>query len=248
MALHPELQWLSESKFIRATHGVITNARAGSPGCYGARRIGRSPRPGRNGAPEGKLFTAEEKQLDIFQRPRRTRRSKSTPITREDVFGAITEEDMRGFTYTEHPDNVALALRVCRRALGIAREVALRGMWKANPDRPGAMTEHELLFFGRNIISLNGFAANDRGIHPKKSGPCPSIGIPRRGRRIALFSTVAPIGPSVPCNWGRDCVRWPPPDRIVLMGTGTYLFARGRGYPAGMDPAKFIFAEGPPGG
>ena len=28
MALQPELHWLTESKFVRATHGVITNARA----------------------------------------------------------------------------------------------------------------------------------------------------------------------------------------------------------------------------
>ena len=28
MALQPELHWLSERKLVRATHGVITNARA----------------------------------------------------------------------------------------------------------------------------------------------------------------------------------------------------------------------------
>ena len=66
MALQPELQWLSESKLIRATHGVITNARPDHLDVMGPADsdvawalCGMVP-------PGGKLFTAERKLLPIL--------------------------------------------------------------------------------------------------------------------------------------------------------------------------------------
>ena len=76
-----------------------------------------------------------------------------------DQIDAVTQDELRNFSYIEHAENVALALRVCE-DLGISREVALRGMWKARPD-PGVLAAYELQFFGRRIVFVNAFAAND---------------------------------------------------------------------------------------
>ncbi|MEM8963876.1 MAG: hypothetical protein AAGD38_20500, partial [Acidobacteriota bacterium] len=64
-----------------------------------------------------------------------------------------------GFSYIEHRDNVALALAVCAE-LGVKREVALRGMWRAIPD-PGVLTRSMVEHQGRVATLFNAFAAND---------------------------------------------------------------------------------------
>ena len=75
---------------------------------------------------------------------------------------------------------MALALRVCD-DLGVERGVALQGMWAAKPD-PGAMTAHEMDFFGRRINFVNGFAAND----PESTERIWNMALERyRGRRAA---------------------------------------------------------------
>jgi hypothetical protein len=66
MALQPSLQWLSEWRFVRATHGVITNARPDHLDVMGptetdvARALAGMVPPGQ------KLFTAERDHLGIF--------------------------------------------------------------------------------------------------------------------------------------------------------------------------------------
>lgn len=74
---------------------------------------------------------------------------------------AISTEDLAGFPYVEHAENVALALRMCAISeMTIDRQIALRGMWSAMPD-PGVMSTCEIAFFGRKVIFVNGFAANE---------------------------------------------------------------------------------------
>ena len=68
-------------------------------------------------------------------------------------------DSMHGFGYVEHEENVATALAVTRK-MGIADDVALRGMYKAIPDA-GACTRWQLQHNGRDIEFLNVFAAND---------------------------------------------------------------------------------------
>jgi poly-gamma-glutamate synthase PgsB/CapB len=158
-------------------------------------------------------------------------------VTAADIT-AVGAEEMAGFRYTEHPDNVALALRVCV-DLGVDRATALRGMWKANPD-PGALTEHELQFFGRRIVFINGFAANDP-VSTEKIWNMALKRYPEVERRVAIFNCRADR-PDRSIQLGRECVRWSPPDHIVLMGTGTYLFARAA-VAAGLDATRLVFAE-----
>ena len=149
MALQPQLQSLSELRLLRATHGVITNARADHLDVMGpdeqdvARAlVGMVP-------VAGKLFTTEQRHLDILRQAAADRGSDIVCVGAADV-AAVTASDMAGFSYVEHEDNVALALNVCT-DLGVHRETALRGMWRAQPD-PGVMSTHEISFFGRRIF------------------------------------------------------------------------------------------------
>ncbi|MEZ5302918.1 MAG: poly-gamma-glutamate synthase PgsB [Verrucomicrobiales bacterium] len=158
MALRPRFQWLCEEKLINATHAVITNARADHLDVMGPGEedvawalCGMVP-------PGGKLFTAERRHLGILQQACDDRGCELIATTEAEV-AAVTPEEIDSFSYMEHAENIALALRVCAE-FGVDRGTAIAGMHAAVPD-PGAMTAHELDFFGRRIYFVNGFAAND---------------------------------------------------------------------------------------
>ena len=237
MALRPYLQWLSEWQLVRATCGVITNARAdhldvmgpGEPDVAKA-LAGMTPRGGR-------LFTADRRHLDVLRRAAADRGSELIAIGEGEV-AAVTSEDLAGFAHVEHAENVALALRVCQ-SLGVGRATALRGMWKARPD-PGALTAHEIEFFGRRIVFVNGFAAND----PESTGRIWELALSKFAdvqKRIALFNCRADR-PDRSRQLAQACVDWTIADHYVLIGTGTYLFARAA-IAAGLDGQKILFAE-----
>ncbi len=140
MALQPALQSLCELKLVQATHGVITNARADhldvmGPDVEDVARALAGTVPVR-----GKLFTAEQKHLGPLRTAARDRECQVICIDDDDV-ASVSWDELERFPYVEHPDNVALALRVCG-DLGIDRETALRGMWEAQPD-PGVMTVYQ---------------------------------------------------------------------------------------------------------
>lgn len=237
MALIPALQWLSESKLVRATHGVITNARADHLDVMGpgetdvAKALcGMVPRG-------GKLFTAERRHLDIFKAACEDRGTELIAVTEEEV-NAITPLDLAGFSYVEHAENLALALKVCA-DVGVKRSDALQGMWKASPD-PGAMTAHEMDFFGRRINFVNGFAAND----PESTLRIWKMALERYAdvdRRIAIFNCRGDR-PDRSKQLGEVIADWPEADYYMLIGSGTYIFARAA-TKRGLNPLKLIFAE-----
>jgi poly-gamma-glutamate synthase PgsB/CapB len=237
MALLPHLQWLSESKMVRATHGVITNARADHLDVMG---------PGETDVAwalcgmvplNGKLFTCERRHLGILQEAAADRRTELVGVTEEEV-EAIKAEDMSGFLYVEHRENVALALKVLM-DIGMDRESAIKGMWTAAPD-PGAMKDFQLQFFGRKMIFINGFAAND----PESTGRLWHMSIdnyPDHDKRVAIFNCRADR-PDRSLQLAEACVSWKLADSYVLMGTGTYIFAK-KFASMGVDSAKLVFAE-----
>lgn len=237
MALQPSLQWLSEWRFVRATHGVITNARPDHLDVMGptetdvARALAGMIPPGQ------KLFTAERDHLGIFADACADRQCTLIPIGEAEV-AAISEADLAGFAYKEHPDNLALALAVCA-DLGVDRQVALDGMWAAIPD-PGAMTEHVVRFFGRHIIFVNGFAANDpestRYIWEQTIKRHPEV-----TKTVAVFNCRADRADRSR-QLGEDYVQWVQADHVVLMGTGTYVFARAA-VAAGVPTSRFVTVE-----
>ena len=237
MALTPNLQWLCESRLIRATHGVITNAREDHLDVMGPSEddvalalCGMTPIG-------GKLFTGERRHLDSIARAARDRGSQLVAISDDDV-SAVTPGDMARFSYIEHAENVALALAVCIE-IGVERSLALGGMWKAAPD-PGAMTDHVVDFFGRKMYFVNGFAAND----PESTQRIWRMAIeryPQAERRIALFNCRADRADRSQ-QLGSACAAWPGADHYVLIGSGTYIFARAAD-DAGLDMQRVVFAE-----
>ncbi len=237
MALQPELQWLCEGKFVKATHGVITNARPDHLEVMGPDEVDVAQALAAMTPRGGKLFTAERKHLPVLAAAARDRQSELVAVSEEES-ARVSAEELAGFSYTEHADNVALALRVCE-DLGVPRDVALKGMWQGAPD-PGVLTEHELAFFGRRIVFVNGFAAND----PVSTELIWNLALARHPdveRRIAVFNCRADR-PDRSLQLGKACVSWQPPDHVVLMGTGTYLFARAA-VQVGLDSTKLVFVE-----
>ena len=240
MALQPKLQSLTELKFVHATHGVITNARPDHLDVMGPSErdvmlaiVGTTPR-------NGILYTAELDYLDDFYRVCEDRGSKLIVAGKEDE-QAITDRDMAGFKYVEHKENVALVLKLCA-DLGIPKETALAGMWNCRPD-PGAMSEYVIDFFGRNIVFVNGFAAND----PESSERIWEMAVHKHSgfsRKIMVINSRGDR-PDRSKQLAEVLRNWTEADKYVLMGTGVYLLLK-TAVSKGMDPSKFLYAEGMP--
>lgn len=238
MALQPRLQWLSERKLVRATHGVVTNAREDHLDVMGPGELDVALALASMTPVGKKMLTTETRNLEIFRGAARDRGTKLVEVPRADV-AAVSAEEMDGFSYDEHPDNVALVLALCRE-LGVDRETALRGMCKASPDE-GAMRSYEVDFFGRRLCFINGFAAND----PESTATIWKLALkkhPEVEKRIAVFN----------CRGDRQqrsqqlaeaYATWPQGDGVLLMGSGTFVFARGA-TKRGCDPTRFAYAEG----
>lgn len=240
MAVQPSLQALSEEKFVQASHGVITNARADHLDVMGPTEADVAMALAATTPVGGVLYTAERRHLDVFKMATADRRSTLVAIEQEDV-DAVTEEELSGFSYIEHAENVALALAVCT-DLGVDRATALRGMCEAKPD-PGALTAYELNFFGRRIVFVNAFAAND----PESTERIVEM-VTRQfsdcGPRVILVNCRADrpdrsrqLGESAP-GWASS-----EEDHYVLIGTGTYIFAK-HATEQGLGPGRVTYAEG----
>lgn len=237
MALQPYLQWLSESKIINATHAVISNARPDHLDIMGPTEEDVAKALCGMVPIKGKLFTCEKKNLKIIQDVCAERKTECLAISDEEI-QAITSQELKGFSYIEHPDNVALALKVCE-SLGMDKKTALRGMHKAEPD-PGALTDCEVEFFGRHLFFVNGFAAND----PESTEMIWNMSLAKFShvqKRIAIFNCRIDR-PDRSLALGQAFVHWPNADCVVLMGSGTYLLAKAA-VEAGYDYSKIFYAD-----
>jgi poly-gamma-glutamate synthase PgsB/CapB len=101
------------------------------------------------------LFTAENQTTDQLEKISK----KQNTIVHYTDGDSVSDEEMKGFNYIEHKENVALALSVCEH-LGIDRNTALQGMYKANPDA-GVLKLSKVYAYGKAINFYNAFAAND---------------------------------------------------------------------------------------
>jgi gamma-polyglutamate synthase len=237
MAVQPQLQWFSESTLVKSTHGVITNAREDHLDVMGPGESDVAMALAGSTPIKGKLFTAEEKYLNVFKNAGADRETDVIGVTRAEI-EEVTDEEMGMFPYVEHKENVGLALRVCRE-LGVERTVALRGMWQAPPD-PGAMTISHVRFFGRDLHFVNAFAAND----PQSTEFLWNMVIekfPGLKRRIAIFNCRSDRAKRSE-QLGKACAAWQGADFYLLMGTGTYFFSKAA-IAAGIPEAKLVFAE-----
>lgn len=155
MGVQPQLQDILENKFIKSHVGVITNVREDHLDEMGPTLDLVAASLSNTIPKNGKLFTAEEKYLPIIEARAKMR---NTHVVKTDP-AVITDEDMRGFSYIEHKDNVALALAVCE-SFGVKRADAIRGMQQAIPD-PGVLRRFKIDTQGKSIEFVNAFAAND---------------------------------------------------------------------------------------
>jgi poly-gamma-glutamate synthase PgsB/CapB len=220
MALQPALQSLCELKIVKATHGVITNVRADHLDVMGptttdvARALAGTVPAG------GRLFTAEQRHLGVLLQAAQDRRAEVIAVDDDDV-AAVSWDELEQFPYVEHPDNVALALRVCQ-DLGVERQTALAGMWRAQPD-PGVMTVYRAGQRGHSVVFINGFAAND----PDSTGKIWEMVLQRYGerrKRVAVVNCRADRADRSR-QLAEACLTWTPADHYVVVGTATRLFA-----------------------
>ncbi len=155
MALEPQYQWITENKMIHATLGVITNVRLDHVDVMGHTLPEIASALGNTIPKNEHFFTAENDNPELLTKIAKQKKSNyhiSNPKT-------IGFEEMQGFSYIEHRDNVALALDICNH-LGVDKETALRGMYNAIPDE-GSLTKFRINSFGKTLTFFNAFAAND---------------------------------------------------------------------------------------
>ncbi len=125
MALQPQLQSFCELHLLKSTHGVITNARADHLEVMGPSEADVALALCGTTPPRAKLFTAEGKHLGFFESACADRETRLVRVTPEEI-SSIRDDEMEKFSYVEHKENVALALRVCS-DVGLDRDTALRG-------------------------------------------------------------------------------------------------------------------------
>ena len=155
MAVQPQYQWISEQQMVKSHIGVITNARPDHLEEMGPTlddvRLSLA-----NTIPfNGKMIVGEN---DMVETIASVAKSRNTDLNASDEF-TVLEEDMKDFTYLEHPQNVAVALDVCVEA-GVDKKIALEGMKKVKPDL-GALVVQKLDFGNGPILFINSMAAND---------------------------------------------------------------------------------------
>jgi len=155
MAIQPQYQWITEKQMIHATLGVITNVRLDHMDVMGYTLPEIAESLARTIPKNQKLFTAEYEVSDILKK---SADKKNCKMIVSDP-GTVSDEEMEGFSYIEHRENISLALAVCEH-LEVQRDVALSGMYKAIPDE-GALMHHKVEAFNKVINFYNAFAAND---------------------------------------------------------------------------------------
>jgi len=152
MAIHPELQWVSEHRMVRSTIGVITNVREDHQEVLGFDH-GRAARALAATIPvRGLLVMGEAVDEPLFRETARRRGTRVEVVDR--CADAWTSPDR-----LEPAENVEVALRVCE-AVGVSRERALAGMKAAIPDAGALRVLPSRLGMAR-ITFINAFSLND---------------------------------------------------------------------------------------
>ncbi|MBT3207741.1 MAG: poly-gamma-glutamate synthase PgsB [Bacteroidetes bacterium] len=155
MALQPQFQSITENQMIHANVGVMTNVRLDHVDIMGHTLSEIAETLGRTIPKNESFFSSENVIPHTLKEIADKRNSKSFFIETK----TVSPDEMQGFSYIEHRDNVALALSVCQH-LKIDRETALKGMYEAVPDA-GALRCHQVEAFKKQLFFYNAFAAND---------------------------------------------------------------------------------------
>ena len=155
MGLQPHLQDLLERQFIRSNIGVVTNIRPDHLDVMGPTMYEIADSISTTVPRAGHLFITDNKYINIF-RQRADKLKTEIHIVSDN---GITDTEIRGFSYLEQKENVAVALSVCSH-FGVSREAAIKGMQRIEPD-PGVLRRYHLIVQGKSLEFVNAFAAND---------------------------------------------------------------------------------------
>jgi poly-gamma-glutamate synthase PgsB/CapB len=223
MALQPRFQSLTEIHMVRATHGVITNARRDHLDVMGPTGYDVALALAGSTPVRARLFTGEREYIEVFAAAAADRGSSLHQVSVADV-ESVTDEMLAPFKYREHAENVALALNLCAE-LGVPRETALAGMAQLEPE-PGATQVCKLNYHSRELLFVNAFAANDpestRRIWEKVVARYPA----EAGyRRIAVMNCRADR-PHRSYEMAIAAAQWSRTDYFIVIGSGTIIFLR----------------------
>ena len=155
MAVNPQYQWVSEQCIVQSTLGVITNVRPDHLDEMGTtnKEIAYSLS---NTIPfNSKIITAEYSTIE----PLKEVSEKRNSIIEQSDVNDIDKSYLNKFPFIEHPENIALALKVCL-AIGVSRDDALNGMLNTIPD-PGSLFIWNIKNNKNRCKFISGFAAND---------------------------------------------------------------------------------------
>lgn len=200
MAVRPLYQQYSQDFMVRSDITIITNVREDHQEEMGetVEEIADSLAVT---IPQGGVLVTSEERDDLRKRLRDHATARESEFVYADP-RAVLDEDMRAFDHIQFKENVAVGLAVAR-LLGIPRERALAGMWKAVPDI-GAVRLGMYDIGGKQVLWVPMFAANDResviltfrSLRPTFPPGATVIGILNnrtdRGRRAELFADMVP--------------------------------------------------------
>ncbi len=241
MALNPKYQAVTEDVMIRSSIGVITNARPDHLDVMGPTVVHVAMALSATIPKKGTLITAETSPglLAIFKKVCEKRGAELIVTNPTDE--GITDEMMRGFSYVEHPDNVAVALRTCI-AAGVDAQKALDGMFLVEPD-VGALRILRLAFWAKEIDFVNAFAANDPdstfSIWQQVLNLCKNS-----EHRIVILNCRSDR-PNRSTQLGAILSRLDHLDLVLFTGTGTRL-AMDKALAQGLHPEKMLNLEHAP--
>lgn len=238
MALQPHFQAITELQMVRSTHGVITNARADHLDVMGPTAHDVALALAGTTPVDASIFTTERDHLEVLREAAQDRGSTLHEVS-EDEIANIDEADVARFRYAEHRENIALALRVCE-ALDVPRDVAIEGMVALAPEA-GATRIARLEFFGREILFVNAFAAND----PASTGLIWERMVARHadGRRKVAIINCRIDRPDRSRQLAESAATWTPADAYVVIGSATMLFVR-RAVAEGIPAHSITMLEG----
>lgn len=155
MAVTPEYQWVNEHQMVQSDIGVITNSRLDHLDLMGPgiRNVTLSLC---NTIPRNRVvYTSEKEMFPLMAKEAKKNNSKLEFVDSKD----ITDKEIKRFSFIEHKENVALALKVCK-VCGVERKPALDNMYKAKPDI-GATEIFQTKYNNKDIFFAHSFAAND---------------------------------------------------------------------------------------
>lgn len=156
MALVGEYQKIYNEKLVSSHITIITNVRNDHLDVMGPTLRDVAINLAKTIPKNGVLFIfKDENYLEVFEKKAKEDNCKIIYVEKE----GVDDETMKGFSYLEHKENVAMALAVLK-YLGCDKEKSLIGMKKIPPD-PGVLRIYEIKIDSNLLYFVNTMAAND---------------------------------------------------------------------------------------